>query len=384
MKSKSSFETKLIHAGEPSPRVAGAVINPIFQTSTYEYEQHETLYNDIKYTRLSNSPNHKALHQKIATIENGEAALVTSSGMAAISATLLTFLKPGDHVLLQNCLYGATHGFVTEDLAELKIDFDFIDANDPSSWESKIKSTTKVIYFETLSNPLLEIPDFSAIVKFARAKSIKSIIDNTFASSFNFRPLEVGFDISVHSATKYLNGHSDIIAGAVIGKSADIKAITLKLNHLGGSLDPHACFLLDRGLKTLAVRLKHQNESALQIAKFLAGHPNIIDVKYPGLENHPQHARAKEFFNGCGGVISFRVQGGSQAAKKIIENLSIPIHAPSLGGVESLITRPSVSTHACLSPAERERSGITEDLIRLSVGLESTTDLIADLKTALE
>lgn len=381
---KGNFETQVIHAGEPTPRIHGAVVSPIFQSSTFEYEfGKEIVYDDIKYIRLNNTPNQIALHEKLAFLESGEAALVAASGMSAISATLLAFLKAGDHLLVQNNLYGATNTFVTEDLTALGISFDFIDASQPASWETKIKPTTKIIYGETLSNPLLEIPDFSSVAHFARSKNIKSVIDNTFASPFNFRPLEIGFDLSIHSATKYLNGHSDIVAGAVIGNKADIKAVTHKLSHLGGTLDPHACFLLNRGLKTLAVRLKHQNESALKISEFLSAHPKVIEVRYPGLKSHPQHQRAQEFFDGYGGMISFKVQGGGEAAQKVVETLRIAIHAPSLGGVETLITRPATTTHACLTMEERNRVGITDDLLRLSVGLESTDDLIADLKNAL-
>ncbi len=384
MERKNNFETQAIHAGEPSPRIDGAVVAPIFQSSTFEYELgKKILYDDIKYIRLNNTPNQIALNEKLAVLESGESALVASSGMAAISATLLAFLKTGDHLLVQNNLYGATNTFVTEHLSALGISFDFIDAHDPASWEAKIKPSTKLIYLETLSNPLLEIPNFSAAVSWARSKNIKSIIDNTFASSYNFRPLEIGFDLSIHSATKYLNGHSDIVAGAVIGKKTDIKTITHKLNHLGGTLDPHACFLLNRGLKTLVVRLKQQNESAMRMATFLSQHPQVIEVKYPGLENHPQHALAKEFFTGYGGMISFRVHGGGQAAQRIVESLKIAIHAPSLGGIETLITRPAATTHACLTLEEQKRVGITDDLLRLSVGLESTEDLIEDFKAAL-
>ncbi len=382
MEKSKNFDTKLIHSGEPHPRIGQAVTMPIFQSSTFEHDS-ETHYHDIKYARLSNTPNHKVLGEKIAALENGESALVTSSGMSAISATLLAFLKSGDHVLVQNCLYGGTHSLLTQDLLDLGIKSDFIDANDPKSWATKLKPETKMIYVETMSNPLLEIPDFNSVVDFARTKKIKSVIDNTFASPLNFRPLEMGFDLSIHSATKYLNGHSDIVAGAVIGKKEDITSVTHKLDHLGGSLDPHACFLLQRGIKTLAVRVRYQNESALQIAQYLSKHPGILRVNYPGLDTHPQHSRAKEFFAGFSGMMSFRLKGGLAAANSLIEKLSIPIHAPSLGGVESLITRPAFSSHGGASAEQRNKMGITDDLIRLSVGLESTEDLIKDFENAI-
>ncbi len=382
MKEPTRIETKLIHAGEPHPRIGGAVALPIFQSSTFEYGE-EIIYEGIKYIRMSNTPNHLAVQEKIAALENAEAASISASGMASISATFLALLKPGDHLLAQNCLYGAAYTFITHDLRELGISVDFVDANDPATWAAKLKPNTKLFYLESLSNPLLEIPDLAAAAAFARKHGIKSVIDNTFASPLNFRPLDLGFDLSIHSCTKYLNGHSDLLAGAVVGSRADIEPIAHKLVYLGGCLDPHACFLLHRGMKTLAVRLRFQNESTLQIARALERHPQISQVIYPGLESHPQHARAKELFQGSGGVLSFRPRGGVVAAEKLVRAVTIPIHAPSLGGVESLITRPAVTTHAKVSPAERARIGITDDLIRLSVGLESPEDLITDLSRAL-
>jgi len=382
MNSSNRPETQLIHAGEPNPRIEGAVSLPIFQSSTYEYGE-EIVYENIKYIRMSNSPNHLAVQEKIAVLENAEAASISASGMASISSTFLALLKPGDHFLAQNCLYGAAYTFITQDLKEWGISVDFIDANAPDTWASKLKPNTRLIYLETISNPLLEIPDLQAAVDFARKHKLKSVIDNTFASPINFRPLDLGIDVSLHSCTKYINGHSDILAGAAVGSKADIDKIAHKQVYLGGCLDPHACFLLHRGMKTLAVRMKFQNESALQIARALEKNPEIAQVIYPGLESHPQYARAKKVLNGSGGVLSFRPKGGVAASLRVIKNAKIPIHAPSLGGVESLITRPAVTTHAKVSPAERARMGIADDLIRLSVGLEAPEDIIADLNLAL-
>ena len=262
-----SIETKVIHSGEPRPRISGAVVMPVFQSATYQYAG-EKSYDDVRYIRLNNTPNHLALAEKLAALENSEDALVTASGMAAISTSLLTFLSKGDHFLAQDCLYGGTHDFVTKDIEKFGISYDFIDANDPESWKPKLKPTTRAIYVETISNPLMQVPDLESVVSFAKSHGLVSMIDNTFASPVNFRPSELGFDLSLHSATKYLNGHSDIVAGAVIGNSSLIEKVTHKLNHLGGSLDPHAAFLLHRGIKTLALRVKHPNESALQIARF--------------------------------------------------------------------------------------------------------------------
>ena len=376
------LETKLIHAGEPEPLINRAVSMPIFQSSTYEYTG-ETSYDDLRYIRLNNTPNHVALHQKLAALENAEAALVTASGMAVISTTLLTILSSGDHFLAQECLYGGTHDFITRDLVALGISFDFIGCDDPDSWKEQLRPNTKAIYVETMTNPLLQVADLKAVVEFARAHSLLSLIDNTFASPVNFRPPEWGFDLSLHSCTKYLNGHSDIVAGAVIGRADLIEKITHKLNHLGGSLDPHACFLLHRGLKTLAVRVKYQNESALKIAQFLEKHPAVQNVNYPGLENHPRHQRARDLFDGFSGMLSFEPKGGVEAAERFIQHTTLPIVAPSLGGVETLITRPATTSHSGMSPKDRQTLGISDSLIRLSVGIEATEDIIEDFDQAL-
>src|SRR5271169_2093286 len=377
-----AIETKLIHSGEPEPRICGAVAMPIFQSSTFAYRGEQD-YHDLRYIRLSNTPNHEALHQKLAALENAEAALVAGSGMAAISATLLALLGTGDHLLAQDCLYGGTHDLLTADLPALAISTDFIDANDPASWREQLTTRTRAIYVETVSNPLMGVADLHAVVEFAAAHGLVSIIDNTFASPVNFRPAEAGFDLSLHSCTKYLNGHSDIVAGAVIGRASLVQKVAHKLNHLGGVLDPHACFLLHRGMKTLAVRVRYQNESALKIARWLEQHRAVARVNYPGLESHSNHLRACELFDGFGGVLSFELAGGLDASRRFMDRVTIPISAPSLGGVESLITRPATTSHSGMSSAERARAGIGDGLIRLSVGLESSDDLIEDFETAL-
>jgi len=376
------IDTQLIHAGEPDPRIEGAVSLPIFQSSTFEYAGQDS-YHDLKYIRLNNTPNHQALHAKLAMLEGAEAGLVTASGMAAISTSLLALLTPGDHFLAQDCLYGGTHSLITQDLAVMNIQVDFIDGDDPASWEEKIRSRTKLIFVETMTNPLIQLADLQAVIAFAQKHSLISLIDNTFASPVNFRPPQWGYDLSLHSGTKYLNGHSDIVAGAVLGRAELVKKITHKLNHLGGSLDPHACFLLQRGLKTLAVRVRHQNRSALEIARFLEHHPMVTNVNYPGLESHPHHARAGQLFDGFGGMLSFELDGGVEKAQRFINKLRLPISAPSLGGVETLITRPATTSHAGMPFDARCALGIGDNLIRLSVGLEDTQDLIEDLEQAL-
>jgi cystathionine beta-lyase/cystathionine gamma-synthase len=381
-KTKREIDTKLIHAGEPNPLIQGAVSIPIFQSSTFEYAGQES-YHDLRYIRLNNTPNHVALHEKLAALENGEAAVVSGSGMAAISTTLLALLSAGDHFLAQDCLYGGTHDLITKDLPAYGISSDFICGKDPEAWKKLLRPNTKAVYVESITNPLMQVADLKAIVEFAREHRLYSIIDNTFPSPINFRPLEHGFDLSIHSCTKYLNGHSDIVAGAVIGPEELISTITHKLNHLGGTLDPHACFLLHRGIKTLAVRVRQQNASAMEIAGFLESRPEVERVHYPGLASHPQHNRARELFDGFGGMLSFELQGGVEPAERFIRHTTIPICAPSLGGVESLITRPVTTSHACLSPEECKQLGISEGLIRLSVGLEATADILSDFDQAL-
>ncbi len=381
-KSYKHIETKLIHAGEPEPRIMGAVSMPVFQSAMFEYTG-ETSYHDLKYIRLNNTPNHVALHQKLVALENAEAAIVTASGMAAVSTTLLSILSAGDHLLAQGCLYGGTHDFLTGDFAGLGIEFDFIDGDDPGSWESKLRPETKALYFETMTNPLLQVADLKAVVSFAKAHNLISIIDNTFATPVNFRPIEWGFDLSLHSCTKYLNGHSDIVAGAVIGGAGQIEKITHLLNHFGGSLDPHACFLLHRGMKTLALRMKCHNESALKIARFLEGHEAVSNVNYPGLESHPGHDRARELFDGFSGMMSFEPKGGVEAADRFIQNTNLPVVAPSLGGIETLITRPVTTSHAGVSSEDLRKLGISDSLIRVSVGIEKTEDIIEDFDQAL-
>ncbi len=381
-KTYKRIETKLIHAGEPEPRILGTVCMPIFQSAMFEYAG-ETSYNDLKYIRLNNTPNHLALHEKLAALENAEAALVTASGMAAISTTLLTVLSAGDHLLSQDTLYGGTHDFITKDFATFGISYDFIDADKPDSWKSKLRPNTKAIYVEAMTNPLIQVGDLKAVASFAKQHGLISLIDNTFPSPVNFRPIDWGFDLSLHSCTKYLNGHNDIVAGAVIGRADLIEKITHKLNHLGGSLDPHACFLLHRGMKTLSLRVKYQNESALKIAQFLEKHPAIARVNYPGLESHPRHLRARELFDGFSGMLSFELKGGLSVAEKFMKSVMLPAIAPSLGGVETLLTRPAITSHAGMSPKDRERLGITDGLIRMSVGIEATEDIIEDFEKAL-
>jgi cystathionine beta-lyase/cystathionine gamma-synthase len=376
------IDTLLVHAGEPRPRLAGAVSHPIFQTANYEYAG-ETGYHDVRYIRLNNTPNHLALHAKLASLEGTEAALVAASGMAAITTTLLTVLRAGDHLLALDSVYGGTHSFIGRDLADFGIAHDFVRGDDPGAWKAALRPTTRAFYVESLTNPLVQVPELEAAAAFARDHGLTSLVDNTFATPVNYRPAEWGFDLVLHSATKYLNGHSDIVAGAVLGPAALVERIGHRLDHLGGTLDPHACFLLQRGLKTLALRVRHQQQGALALARLLAAHPAVARVHYPGLDRDPGHDRARRWFDGFGGMLAFEPVGGEEAARRLIARLRLPLHAPSLGGVETLVTLPSTTSHSGLDRAARLRLGISDGLVRVSVGLEAAEDLVADLEQAL-
>ena len=373
------LDTLLIHAGQRS--IDGAVITPIFQSATYEMGD-ETDYGALRYLRLNNTPNQAALGMKLAAIMGTEAALVTASGMAAITAALLSHLAAGEHALVQSTVYGGTATFLTRDAPRMGINTTFVDAGTPDAWEAALRPETRVFYVESIANPLLSVGQLPAVVSFARKHGLITIIDNTFPSPVNFQPAALGFDLVVHSATKYLNGHSDIVAGVVAGSQERVEGARQLLNHLGGSLDPNSCFLLERGLKTLGLRVRQHNHSAMALAQLLDTHPAIAQVHYPGLPHSSGHAVAAELFSGFGGMVAFTLRD-TTLADALIARLTLPVHAPSLGGVESLIVRPARSTHLGMTAAERAAAGISDTLIRLSVGLEDVDDLCADFLQAL-
>ena len=376
-----TIDTNVVHAGAPKPNIGGAVVTPLFQSANYVMAG-ETTYDALKYIRLSNSPSHLTLQARLATIESGEAALVTASGMAAITTSILAFAGAGDHVLTQRTLYGGSQSFYDHDAPKMGIDYTAVDASDPTGWAASLTDRTKIFYVESISNPLMEVGDLRAVVDFADSHGLTTIIDSTFATPVNFRPLEVGFDLVVHSATKYLNGHSDIVAGCVIGSRAKVDAVRRVLVHLGGSADPHACFLFERGLKTLVLRMERHNANAQRLAVSLASRPDVRHVNYPGLSEDPSHARARTLFSGYGGMLSFTLDA-AERAERVIERLRIPLHAPSLGGPETLVVRPAASSHLGQTEEERARLGITDDLIRVSVGIEDGDELLADFEQAL-
>ncbi|HEU4402934.1 MAG TPA: PLP-dependent transferase [Candidatus Polarisedimenticolia bacterium] len=376
------IETVAVHAGERRPGPEGSVVFPIYQGTVYTLEP-GTDYHDIRYIRLNSTPTQRYLHDRLAALEGAEAALATSSGMAAITTTLLTFLKRGDHLLAGDCLYGGTHDLITRHADDLGLSWTFVDPQKPESWKAAVRPTTRLILVESITNPLMRVPRLAEVAAFARAAGLVSIIDNTFASPVNFRPLAAGFDLAFHSATKYLNGHSDLVAGCIMGRKEMIDRIRKSLNHYGGILDPHAAFLLARGTKTLALRVRAQNANGLALARFLVSHPAVQAVHYPGLETHPDHAHARRLLSGFGGMLSLSLKGGIGAAESLVASLRLPYFAPSLGGVETLITRPAISSHAGMSREEREQIGITEDLLRVSCGIESAEDLVDDFRRAL-
>ncbi|MEZ4316925.1 MAG: aminotransferase class I/II-fold pyridoxal phosphate-dependent enzyme [Myxococcota bacterium] len=370
--------TSLVHAG--SRRIEGAVVMPIFRSANY-LQDGAGEYADVRYLRLSNGPQHVALHERLAAIEGAEQALAFASGMAAISTSLLAILSAGDHLLVQANVYGGTATFL-HDLERWGIRHTSVDATDPASWEAALTPTTRAFYVEAVSNPLMDVPDLPAVARFAREHGLVSLIDNTFLSPVQYRPIEHGFDLVLHSATKFLAGHSDLVAGVVAGSAAHVDRIRHQQNHLGGSLDPDAAFLLDRGLKTLHLRVPWQAGSALRLATTLSAHPEVVRVRYPGLPTDPNHARASAF-TGYGGMLAFETRTPA-AAERVLERLTIPLDAASLGGVESLVVRPSHSSHLGMPAAEREALGITDALIRVSVGVEDPGDLEADFLAALD
>lgn len=379
--SSAALATRAIHAAER--RVEGAVSFPIFQTSMFQAAG-ETSYDDVRYIRLNNLPNQKVLGEKLADLEGTEAGLVFSSGMAAIAATLLAHLKSGDHVIAHRSLYGGTMDFVENDLPGFGIDVDFVDARQPEEWKKVLRPETRLFYVESITNPLNEVADFEQVTAFAREHGLVTAIDSTFTTPCNFRPVEAGFDVVIHSASKYLAGHSDLVAGAIAGRTEAIDRIRHLSNHLGGCLDPHACFLLHRSLKTLPLRMERHNSNALAVARFLENHRAVERVHYPGLESHPNHATAKAHFDGFGGMVAAEMAGGENVASRIVENTQLFMHAGSLGGVESLISRPAGMSHLGLTDEQLRAAGISKGLIRLSVGIEHADDLIADLEQAIE
>ncbi|MCD6544048.1 MAG: aminotransferase class I/II-fold pyridoxal phosphate-dependent enzyme [Flavobacteriaceae bacterium] len=377
--SKKGTHTNCIHTGEIKDTQFGGAVSPIFMASSYPFMDVEKK----RYPRYFNTPNQEVIAKKIAVLEHAEAGLPFASGIAAISTTLFAFLKKGDHVVFQNEIYGGAYNLVQEEFENFGIAYSFTNGVEPRDFESKIQKNTKVIYLETPSNPLLTITDIKAVAKLAKKHDIITMIDNTFASPINQTPLDFGIDISIHSATKYLGGHSDILAGAVAGSEEHIHKIFKKGINFGGNISDFMCYLLERSIKTLGVRVDKHNANAQIVAKFLNDHPSVRRVYYPGLKSHPNHEIAKEQMNGFGGMLSFELDTNLDA--KDFQNYLTMIKASmSLAGVESTILMPSLTSHALLSEEERKKQGISDGLLRLSVGIENVEDIVYDLQQALQ
>lgn len=383
-KNKQGFETRAIHAGQEPDPTTGAIMTPIYTSSTYVQES-PGVHKGYDYSRSTN-PTRKALEACIADLEGSNFGYAFASGMSA-SATVLEILSSGDHVIAMDDLYGGTYRlFENVRKRSAGLDFTFCDLSDVKALEASLKPNTKMIWIETPTNPLLKIADLKAIASFAKNNNLIAVCDNTFCSPFVQNPLEFGFDIVVHSATKYLNGHSDLIGGVVVcsdDKTELAEQLLYLQNAVGSIMNPFDSFLLLRSLKTLPVRMERHCSNAIQIANFLESHNSIQRVIYPGLESHPQHEIAKEQMNGFGGMISVEIKGGLEGAKKFLERTEIFSLAESLGGVESLIEHPAIMTHASIPPEVREEIGISDGLVRLSVGIEALEDLTDDLEKAL-
>ena len=383
-KNKQGFETRAIHAGQEPDPATGAIMTPIYTSSTYVQES-PGVHKGYDYSRSIN-PTRKALEACIADLEGSNFGYAFASGMSA-SATVLEILSSGDHVIAMDDLYGGTYRlFENVRKRSAGLDFTFCDLSDVKALEASLKPNTKMIWIETPTNPLLKIADLKAIASFAKNNNLIAVCDNTFCSPFVQNPLEFGFDIVVHSATKYLNGHSDLIGGVVVcsdDKTELAEQLLYLQNAVGSIMNPFDSFLLLRSLKTLPVRMERHCSNAIQIANFLESHNSIQRVIYPGLESHPQHEIAKEQMNGFGGMISVEIKGGLEGAKKFLERTEIFSLAESLGGVESLIEHPAIMTHASIPPEVREEIGISDGLVRLSVGIEALEDLTDDLEKAL-
>jgi len=384
------ISTVSVHAGEYIDEVTKAVVTPIFQSSTFLLS--DTDYQKILqgrereiniYTREGN-PNRRAVAEKMMVLEGGEDALTFSSGMAAISASLLALLERGDHLVSTLDLYGGSNNLLRHDFPSLGIETTFVDSTNLETIEASIKANTRALFFESLSNPLLKILNLPKIIKIAQKHQLTTVVDNTFLTPYNLRPLDWGIDLVVHSASKYLNGHSDIIAGVSVAKKSLIDKIWKKMVRFGGSMDPHQAFLLERGLKTFALRMKHHNENGEKLARYLEGHTMIKRVIYPGLESYSQKELAKGLLKrGSGGMVSFEVKGGNEVALEFMKKLRIIREATSLGGVESLVSMPFNTSHAGLTKKEKESMGIQPGLVRLSCGIEDPEDLIEDVDQAL-
>ncbi len=367
--------------GEGADKSPGApVVPPIVQSATFHWADPSD--GDLLYTRWTNNPNQLEVARKVAALEGMESGIALGSGMGVIACTLLALTEMGDHVAASSLLYGGTHSLLAQELPKRGVETTFVDPCD-GDWEAALRPETKVVYLELPANPSLRVPDPRPVAELAHARGIAVVADMTFASPVNMRAGEYGVDVVVHSATKYLGGHADIIAGVAAGPGRIIGEVNRVSRYFGPVLDPHAAWLLDRGLRTLDVRVRRHNENALRIAEWLETRDAIARVDYPGLASHPDHAIASELMDGYGGMVSFVLKGGGAAADRFVSALQVALAAPSLGGVETLVSQPRYTSHVGLSESEREARGVPDGFVRLSIGIEDADDLIADFEQAL-
>ncbi|TBW28575.1 PLP-dependent aspartate aminotransferase family protein [Gramella sp. KN1008] len=378
MSKPKGINTICTHVGELEDTEFRGAVSPLYMSTSYAFEDVEVK----RYPRYFNTPNQVALTRKMAALEHGESSLIFGSGMAAVSTSLMAFLRSGDHVVFQDSLYGGTSNLVTEEFDKFGIAYSFAKDARIESLEAELKENTKVIYIETPSNPLLRITDMKAVAKLAKKEGLVSMIDNTFASPVNQNPIDFGIDVVIHSATKYMGGHSDILAGTVISSKEYIDRIFQMAKNFGGSLSDYTVWLLERSLKTMGIRVKAQNENAMKLAEYLNSHSDVSKVYYPGLKDHPDHKLAKEQMKGYGGMLSFELNEDINVSE-FMKSLELIKPSMSLAGVESTILLPSKTSHGLLSAEEREKQGIKDNLLRFSVGIEETEDLIEDLEQAI-
>ncbi len=388
-----NFETNAVHAGQHPDGETGALVSPLYLTSTYVWtpeKMERYLAGDkegiFTYGR-SRNPTQNMFQTKIATLEGGEAALATGSGMAAISLALLGTLHAGDHMISSGTVYGGTYALMTKIFEEMRIEVTFVSGDDKAEMEAALRPNTKIVYLEAMLNPTIRLNDIPMMLKFAKDNNLMSIVDNTFPTPYLFRPLEHGADLVVHSTTKYINGHGDHVGGIIVGGAEYIEKLRSSIyQELGPVPSPFACWLGLRGAKTLHLRMRQHCESAMTLAKWLMAHPKVVDVSYPGLENHPQHELAKSIFTGkgFGGLVSFTIDGGIPEAQKVINELHMAQYCVSLGDLDTLVQHPATMTHGKIEPDERARMGIPDGMIRISVGIENVEDIIADFEQALE
>ncbi len=387
---KHHVDTQCIHAGY-HPDAAGAVVTPIYQVSTFRFRDVDhgaSLFTGKEkgyiYTRMAN-PTIEALEQAVAVLEKGYMGLGCASGMAAIHTTFASLLSTGDHVICSESVYGPTNTLLKTVMNRFGVEISFVDTSDLDAIEKEIRGNTKVIYIETPGNPTLVVSDIAAVAGMAHEHGARLVVDNTFMSPILQKPLTLGADVVVHSMTKYINGHADVVAGMIVVKDeADYTHFRKVLNQIGGVIDPFNAFLVARGMKTLAIRMERHCESAMKIAKFLEGHEKIERVYFPGLPSHPQFETAERQTSGPGGVISFELLGGIEAGKTLMNSVRLCTLAVSLGGVETLIEHPASMTHASMGAEDRAAAGITDGLVRIAVGIEHVDEIIADLEQGLE